>query len=133
MYIVVFFSFYNMFFLFVLFCLRCQVAKPVDKLATKCANPEKYEEATWCGRLKMPNTPWTTCLSLMDKKTVQNMYSACVTQMCGMEGRRMKQSNAYCNMFEQIIDACYEIRLKNGQKWRLDWREAASCSLFFFF
>ena len=66
---------------------------------------------------------------MLDKVSVKDLYDQCIINICGLEGNRAKQSDAYCSIFEEIIDACYEVGKTIKANWKFNWREAAKCSI----
>lgn len=103
---------------------------PIGRIINpKCANPLVYTTLDWCGRIRDVNGPWGECVKIIDQGTLKNIFENCVSDICALENMKTKQTEALCEIFEQIVDACYDLGRKEKFNWRFLWRDKTQCGI----
>lgn len=110
-----------------IFKKSCLTQPKPERKPAKCKDPLLYFQEEWCGRLKNGKAPWAICTMNIDKLSLKDLHEKCVSEMCALEGNETKQREAYCEMFEQIIEACYEFAKFLNSIWIIDWRNQIKC------
>lgn len=72
------------------------------------------------------NGPFSECISKMDPKILEGVISACIFDMCALEGSP-NQIQFKCNSLQEFADLCYE--LTNVKS--INWRTATGCRKLF--
>lgn len=86
-----------------------------------------YSSVEWCGIMKARNGPWNSCISYLSKEIIDQLYDACLFDMCALESDPNTQNEYKCKIFEELTQKCYASLSFLSQ---INWRAFTNCRKF---